>query len=90
MCRQGGFLVALKLPFWPEKWAGHTTHCAIIRGTGAHKVHNHGTRVGDTNGAPGFTSICSSLVEPGLAREGVARQAISAAPRILLASVYAI
>ena len=48
------------------------------------------TRVGDTNGAPGFTSICSSLAEPGLVREGVTRQATSAAPRIPLASVYAI
>ena len=32
------------------------------------------TRAGDTNRAPGFTSIRSSLTEPGLAREGVARQ----------------
>ena len=23
-CRQGGFLVAQKPPFWPEKWVGHT------------------------------------------------------------------
>ena len=51
------------------------------------KYTTMGTRV---NGAPGFTSIRSSLAEPGLAREGVAGQATSAAPGIPLASVYAI
>ena len=84
--RQGGFMVARKPPFRPEKWAGYTTRCAVMR--------RHAGRSGSmdirVNGVPGFTSNRSSLAEPGLGREGVAGQATSSAPGLPLASVYVI
>ena len=81
-CRQGGFMVVWKPPFRPEKWAGYTTRCAVMRALlGAAEVWILVWI---------FTSNRSSLAEPGLGREGVAAQATSSAPGIPLASVYVI
>ena len=58
---RGGFLVARKPPFWPEKWV------LLGAGSGAHKVHNSGYyRASDTNGMPGFSVAREGSLHPQL------------------------
>ena len=88
-CRQADSLLPKKKPFGLKSGWGTLNaerSCERYWAQESIKYTTMDTRAGDTNRAPGFTSIHSSPAEPSTKRRG----SLAAAPGTPLASVYAI